>query len=102
MANPAALPVLTKSVVAALKALSEGKANEGQQKTALDWLLFEASGIRNVSYEDGEKPLATAFREGRRFVGLMIAGAIQARPVSAPRTTRQKPISEAQADAQPK
>lgn len=102
MANPSAAPILTPAIVAALKALSDGKANEGQQKTALEWILIEASGIREVSYQDGEKPLATAFREGRRFVGLVIAGAIQARPVTPVRTPRQKQSERQKSDDQPK
>jgi hypothetical protein len=58
--------------------------------------LFEACGIRDISFQDGEKPLATAFKEGRRFAGLLIAGAVQAQPVKV--STRRKPIREAKAD----
>lgn len=73
-------PALPRDIVFALRALRDGKANEGQQKSALDWILFEACGIRNVSYQPGDNS-ATAFAEGRRFSGLIIAGALQAKPV---------------------
>lgn len=56
----------------AFKALATGTANEGQQKTALDWLINIAAGTYELSYrsdtDGGERE--TAFAEGRRFVGL--------------------------------
>jgi hypothetical protein len=36
----------------------------------LDWIVKEASGIGAPSYRDD--PYATAFAEGRRFVGIQI------------------------------
>lgn len=84
---PHVVPTVSKDIVAALKAMSEGIANEGQQKSALEWILFEACGIRNVSYQPGDTA-ATAFAEGRRFAGLMIAGAIQAKPAASARPKR--------------
>lgn len=57
----------------AIKALAEGKASEGQQKRALDWILYSACGMRQLSFRpgvDGERD--TAFAEGKRFVGLQI------------------------------
>jgi hypothetical protein len=95
------LAPLTPGIVAALKALSQGVANEGQQLAALEWWLFEASDMRAISHE-GERTHDTAFREGRRFVGLVTAGAIQAKPAKSSRTTRQQPIREAKSDDQPK
>lgn len=84
---PHIVPPIPKAIVAALKALSEGVANDGQQKSALEWILFEACGIRNVSYQPGDTA-ATAFAEGRRFAGLIIAGAMQAKPVVSARPKR--------------
>ncbi|RWG25559.1 hypothetical protein [Mesorhizobium sp.] len=72
-------PVIPKDIAMALKALDAGKANEGQQRAALDWIMFEACGIRNLSYQPGDVA-ATAFAEGRRFAGLLVAGALQASP----------------------
>lgn len=96
MTNPAAPIALSKPVAMALKALAAGKANDGQQKAALEWILFEASGLRLIGFE-GERTHDSAFFQGRRFVGLMIAGAIEASPAPV-RTTRQKPIREANSD----
>lgn len=59
----------------AIKALAAGKANDGQQKRALDWILYSVCGLSDLSFRpggsDGER--ATAFAEGKRFVGLQIA-----------------------------
>lgn len=80
-------PELRKDVVFALKALESGLANEGQQKTALDFILFEACGIRNPSFVPGDSNF-TSFNEGRRFAGLIIAGAMQATPAAPVRKTK--------------
>lgn len=89
-------PVIPKDVAAAIKALSSGKANEGQQIRALEWILVDACGIRNLSYQPGDTA-ATAFAEGRRFAGLLIAGAVQAKPARVP-AVKSKPIREAKPD----
>jgi len=91
-------PVVTKEVVYALKALSEGVANESQQKAALEFILIEACGIRNVSYQPGDTA-GTAFAEGRRFAGLVIAGAMQAKPLRVGK--RGKPEAEANDSRKP-
>lgn len=83
------MTTIPKDVAMALKALSQGNANEGQQKTALEYILFSACRLRDPSYVEGEKSLATAYNEGRRAVGLLIAGAIQSRPATV-RKTRQE------------
>lgn len=80
-------PAIAPETAHALKALQSGVANEGQQKTALEFILLTACGIRNVSYQTGDSH-ATAFAEGRRFAGLIIAGAMQATPAKT--TTRGK------------
>ena len=74
-------PQVRKDVVFALRALEAGTANAGQQKTALDFILFEACGIRNPSATAGDSHM-TYFNEGRRFAGLIIAGAMQATPAN--------------------
>lgn len=58
--------------VSALQALVRGEATADQQKRALDWVLYEAAQIRNVSFQP-DSDRATSFAEGRRFVGLQIA-----------------------------
>lgn len=79
---PIKMPQLSKDVVFALRAMSAGNANEAQQKAALAFILFDACGIRNPSFEPSD-PHTTAFNEGRRFAGLVIAGAIDAVPAGA-------------------
>lgn len=57
--------------VRAIKALAQGVANEGQQKMALNWIITGAAGTYDQSFIPGE-PDTTAFREGRRSVGLQV------------------------------
>lgn len=61
-------------LVMAMRALADGKANDGQQKAALDWIITRASNLYDMSFrlpdEGGES--ATSFHEGRRFVGSQI------------------------------
>lgn len=90
--------VIPQDAALAVKALAAGTANEGQQKRAVEWILFDLCRLRDPSFEDGEKPLKSAHNEGRRFVGLMIAGAIEARPASTapakPKRTREAKSDE--------
>ena len=56
---------------AAFIALARGEAAPEQQRRALDWIIREAAGTYDLSYRpDSER--ATAFAEGKRFVGLQI------------------------------
>lgn len=62
-----------RDTVYAIRALYEGKASDGQQRLAFRWIVEEAARVRDLSYRpgpDGER--ATAFAEGRRFVGLQV------------------------------
>jgi len=55
---------------AAIQALTEGRANEGQQKIALDWIINDVCRYYDLSYRPGpEGDRDTAFAEGKRFVG---------------------------------
>lgn len=56
--------------VYALKALSAGVASESQQKTALDWIIKTAAMTYQPTFLETDR--ASAFAEGRRFVGLEI------------------------------
>lgn len=79
-------PVLSKDAVMAIKRMAADHA------FAVAWILDEACRIKEPSFRSGD-PYSTAFAEGRRFVGLLIAGAIEARPVKPPvsrRKSRQK------------
>lgn len=56
-----------------LQALRDGKANDVQQKHALEWIINEASRTYDQPYRpgvDGERE--TAFACGRMFVGQQI------------------------------
>jgi len=68
MMKPAAYD---KEVLYAFRALFEGKANEGQQKRAMAWLVFNACHIGQTSFT--ADTMETAFREGERHVGLQVA-----------------------------
>lgn len=58
----------------AIRALEQGQASEAQQRRVLEWIVHNASNYHDLSYrEDGNGgDRATAFAEGRRFVGLQI------------------------------
>jgi uncharacterized protein YycO len=55
--------------VAAIQALVAGVANEGQQRTAVAWIITKAGAAYDQSYFSGPGgDRDTAFAEGRRFV----------------------------------
>jgi len=66
----------------AVQALAGGTANSGQQKRALEWILIDLCGVRDLSFRTGaeEGRRATDFAEGKRFVGLQIAKLMNLRP----------------------
>lgn len=57
--------------IMAIRACLSGAANEGQQKLAMDWIITKAANLYDMSYRAGDSG-ATAFHEGRRFVGNQI------------------------------
>ena len=58
-------------ITGCIKALAVGKASEGQQIAALDWIIRIVCGTYDQSYRVGEHgDRNTAFAEGRRKVGL--------------------------------
>ena len=63
-----------KGGVFAIQAMATGKANEGQQKIALDFIINEICRTYDLSFRPEEKggERETAFAEGRRFAGLLI------------------------------
>lgn len=72
-------PLYDNSIIAAIRAVQSGTANEGQQKKAWDWIVYQASGYHDLSYrpggEDGRR--ASDFMEGRRFVGAQMLKLLQ-------------------------
>jgi hypothetical protein len=65
-------PAYDDQIVIAIQMLSEGKANEGQQTMALDWIVHELCKTYDLSYRPNEfgGDRDTVFAEGKRFVGL--------------------------------
>src|SRR6187549_2463840 len=57
--------------VAAVQAVYGGRGTEEQQRRAMEWVIKKAAQIGSQSYRAGDSH-ATAFVEGRRFVGAQI------------------------------
>ena len=58
--------------VYAIRALNAGHASEAQQRRALAWIV-SASGYYDLAFRPGpDGDRATAFAEGKRFVGAQI------------------------------
>lgn len=58
--------------VYAIRALNAGNASDAQQKRALAWIVA-ASGYYDLAFRPGpDGDRATAFAEGKRFVGAQI------------------------------
>lgn len=68
-------------VVASMKAWSRGEASKDQQITAWNFIVNDLCATYDLSYRP-DRPEATAFMEGRRFVGLQIRKTIQLKPVA--------------------
>jgi len=60
----------------ALQALQRGDASADQQKRALDWIIRHAARAYDVTFQP-ESERASAFAEGRRFVGLQTIHLLQ-------------------------
>jgi hypothetical protein len=61
-----------RSVLTAVRALFDGNANEGQQKRAMEWIVFNLCHVGQLSF-DTESQRVSDRREGERFVGLQLA-----------------------------
>lgn len=60
---------------AAIQAVYRGEGSPEQQKRAMEWIIKSAAQIGGQSYRPGDSH-ATAFIEGRRFVGAQILSLI--------------------------
>jgi len=76
--NPIARPDYTEAEVQALRALQRGVASDRQQILALEYLI-RAAGTHDLSYRPGD-PHATAFAEGKRFVGTTLVWMLKSAP----------------------
>lgn len=83
-------PIYEDADVAAIRALASGSANEGQQKRAWDWIVYQASAVTDLSYypNDMGGDRATSFKEGRRFVGAQLLKLLQ--PALTPKQKEEK------------
>lgn len=73
-ANVIEPPDAVQADAAAIQALAAGSATADQQVRALNWIVYFAAATYDMSFRPdglgGDR--ATAFAEGRRFVGLEI------------------------------
>lgn len=63
----------------AMQALERGEASPEQQKRALAWIINVGAGTYNQSFVPGQQD-ASAFAEGRRFVGLQLVKLLHVNP----------------------
>lgn len=91
----------------AVRACIAGEATPDQQRRAIDWIINRAANLYDMSYrEDGEGGVtATAFHEGRRFVGNQIVKltrpeTLKALEIAAAKTHPKPSSREAKSDDQ--
>lgn len=71
-----------KADVIALKMVAAGKGDENHQKRIIDWIINHACETYGLSFrpEEAGGERATAFAEGRRFVGLQLVKLLKSNP----------------------
>ena len=80
-----------KDILMAIRAMIAGKANEGQQQMGMDWIIQQASNYYDLSYRKNDSH-ATAFAEGRRFVGAQIVKMTRSETLKAVEGKPPKPV----------
>lgn len=92
-----------EEVVMAVRACIEGKATDGQQKLAMDWIITKASNLYDMSYRPEGKGGARAsdFHEGRRFVGNQIVKMLRPETLQALKAKQPAPKSKPEARGKP-
>lgn len=68
---PYASAIAPAHITGALKALSNGNANDGQQKNALKWIIEDLCGTYDMSFRPASVR-DSDFAEGKRHVGNQI------------------------------
>lgn len=76
--SPIERPDYTEFEVQALRALYEGNASQRQQVAILPYIL-RAAGTHDLSYRPDDSH-ATAFAEGKRFVGTTLVWMLKSAP----------------------
>lgn len=86
-----------EGVIMAVRAFSEGVANDGQQKLVWGWLLHEVCQVEGMSYRAGgiEGQRATDFAEGKRFVANQLRKMLHPVTLEAERNARAKKAASA-------
>jgi hypothetical protein len=69
-------PIMLREVVYAVRALSKGQADPGQQVLALQWIRGEVCKEKDMSYRP-ESTRDSDFAEGKRYVALQLERAIE-------------------------
>ena len=72
-------PDYTRTIAYAIQALSQGNANDGQQKIALDWIIRVAAATYDEPFRPGQ-PDVRDYMLGRRSVGLAIVKLLNLKP----------------------
>lgn len=72
--NPLIEEVPPPAIASALAALHHGRADEHQQRNALDWIIRHACRAFSTTFD--VDPCASAFKQGRRQAGLIIINAV--------------------------
>ena len=92
--NPWDPPDGGEAVVYAIRALADGKANDGQQKLIWNWLGYitgTGDSFADLSFRPGEDGRRnTDFAEGKRFVGLQIPKQLHPALTPKPKPDRQE------------
>jgi hypothetical protein len=83
-----------KDILMAIRACIAGKASEGQQQMAMDWIITKASNLYDMSYRPDVSggARATEFHEGRRFVGSQIVKMTRPETLQAIEATEAKSV----------
>lgn len=63
----------TPAIASALQALHHGRADEHQQRNAMDWIIRNACRAFSTTFDPD--PVTSAFLQGRRQAGLIIMNA---------------------------
>lgn len=76
--DPLERPDYTEAEIQALRAVHRGEADQRQQRLLCDYLI-RAAGTHDTSYRPGD-PHATAFAEGKRWVGTTFIWMLRSAP----------------------
>lgn len=75
-------PEISKADIIAFQRVAQGKGDEFHQKRVIDWLINKGACTYDLSFrpDDVGGDRATAFAEGKRFVGQQVVKLLKADP----------------------